>query len=210
MKGWSFSLPAIIGAVGVAVFSAPNGLAEDLYTFHDEGGCAYYTNVPSPGRSKVRLPLKQAHLRKKAVDTQRSNREVQPKSDYGEAIQSACDRFTVDPHLVRAVIKAESNFDSGAVSSKGAIGLMQLMPDTAQDMGVSDPFDPVENINGGVEYLSRLLSSLNGDLSLALAAYNAGPERVKSYKGIPPFKETWNYIDRVMSYYHLFKGKDQL
>jgi len=87
---------------------------------------------------------------------------------------------------------------------------MQLMPDTAREMGVSDPFDPVENIHGGVGYLSQLLNSLNGDVSLALAAYNAGPKRVMSYNGIPPFRETVNYIKRVLSYYQLFKGKDQI
>ena len=130
--------------------------------------------------------------------------------EYDEAILSACEHFAVDPHLVRAVIKAESNFDHGARSPKGAIGLMQLMPNTAREMGVSDPLNPVENIFGGVGYLSQLLNSLNGDLPLALAAYNAGPQRVMNYNGIPPFRETRNYIERVLDYYEHFKGKDSL
>jgi soluble lytic murein transglycosylase-like protein len=208
MKRLPFALLAGMSAVGLTILSTMAGFAADLYTFHDEGGSAYYTNVRGLGRGKVRLPLKQLRPRKKSALSQGTGDASNLKSDYGEVIQSACERFTVDPDLVRAVIKAESNFNSEAVSPKGAMGLMQLMPDTAQEMGVSDPFDPVENIHGGVGYLSRLLNNLNGDFSLALAAYNAGPERVKNYKGIPPFRETWNYIERVMSYYQLFKGKD--
>jgi len=209
MKRIPFKRLAGMSVLGMFFLPPATGSAADLYTFQDEGGQAYYTNVPGQGRSKFNgfvkklLPGKKAAVPRKDADASRSD------SGFTEVIATACERFAVDPALVRAVIKAESNFDPEAVSPKGAMGLMQLMPDTARDMGVADPFDPVENIQGGVGYLSQLLNSLNGDVSLALAAYNAGPTRVMSYKGIPPFRETLNYIDRVLSYYQRFKRKDE-
>jgi soluble lytic murein transglycosylase-like protein len=109
--------------------------------------------------------------------------------------------YGVDEKLLKAVAKAESNFNPSAVSSAGAIGIMQLMPSTAAGLGVSDSFDARENILGGAKYLSQLLNKYNGDTSLALAAYNAGSARVDEYGGIPPFTETQNYVQKVLAYY---------
>jgi soluble lytic murein transglycosylase-like protein len=109
--------------------------------------------------------------------------------------------YGVDEKLLKAVAKAESNFNPSAVSSAGAIGIMQLMPSTAAGLGVSDSFDARENILGGAKYLSQLLNKYNGDTSLALAAYNAGSARVDEYGGIPPFTETQNYVKKVLAYY---------
>jgi soluble lytic murein transglycosylase-like protein len=109
--------------------------------------------------------------------------------------------YGVDEKLLKAVAKAESNFNPSAVSSAGAIGIMQLMPSTAAGLGVSDSFDARENILGGAKYLSQLLNKYNGDTSLALAAYNAGSARVDEYGGIPPFTETQNYVAKVLAYY---------
>jgi soluble lytic murein transglycosylase-like protein len=109
--------------------------------------------------------------------------------------------YGVDEKLLKAVAKAESNFNPSAVSSAGAIGIMQLMPSTAAGLGVSDSFDARENILGGAKYLSKLLSKYNGDTSLALAAYNAGSARVDEYGGIPPYAETQNYVKKVLAYY---------
>jgi soluble lytic murein transglycosylase-like protein len=106
-------------------------------------------------------------------------------------------RYNLDTELVLRIIEAESGGDPRAVSPKGAMGLMQLMPETARALGVSDPFDPVQNIEGGVRYLSHLLQRF-GDLRLALAAYNAGPGRVLQYGGVPPFPETQRYIGRIL------------
>jgi soluble lytic murein transglycosylase-like protein len=107
--------------------------------------------------------------------------------------------------LLKAVIKAESNFDPSAVSRMGAQGLMQIMPETCGELGVSNPFDPRENINGGARYLRRLLTTFDGRLPLALAAYNAGPEAVARCNGIPSFRETQEFVRSVMNYYHAFR-----
>jgi soluble lytic murein transglycosylase-like protein len=115
-------------------------------------------------------------------------------------------RYDIDPHLIRAVIRTESGFNPRAVSSKGAIGLMQLMPGTAKDLKVIDPFDPRENIDGGTRYLRFLLDDFKQDLRLALAAYNAGPTLVKRIQNVPSYPETVQYVDRVLAYYRDYKS----
>ena len=113
-------------------------------------------------------------------------------------VNSASDQHNVDPDLIRSVIKAESGFNSRAVSPKGAQGLMQLMPSTASQLGVKDAFAPSENIEGGARYLRDLLVLYNNDMAKALAAYNAGPQRVAQYNGVPPYRETHAYVARVI------------
>ena len=116
-------------------------------------------------------------------------------------------RHQVDPAIVKAIIMAESGYNPRAISKAGAKGLMQLMPETAQDLGVEDSFNPQQNISGGVRYFKQLMNRFNGDFKLALAAYNAGSTTVRRYKGVPPFKATKHYIKKVFKYYQLYKNQ---
>ncbi len=120
--------------------------------------------------------------------------------DVGGLLDQAAARYGISSSLVRAVAGAESGLNPGAVSSKGAQGVMQLMPATAAQYGVTDPFDPGQNIDAGAHLLSDLLRRYNGDVSLALAAYNAGPGNVSKYGGVPPFPETQNYVRKIMGW----------
>jgi len=122
-------------------------------------------------------------------------------SPYSELIRAAAARYAVDADLVTSVIAAESNFDPKAVSRKNARGLMQLLPDTAKRFGVRNVFDPKENIEAGTHYLSQLLQRYDNDLALALAAYNAGPDRVRQYGRVPPYRETVVYVKRIQREY---------
>jgi soluble lytic murein transglycosylase-like protein len=128
--------------------------------------------------------------------------EEQSSQPYGQIIDAAAKHYRIPPALIRAVIKQESNFDAEAVSHKGAMGLMQLMPATADLLGVEDPFNPQENISGGTRYLGDLIDLYGGNLNKALAAYNAGPQKVTN--GVPNIRETRNFVDSVLHYYEAF------
>ena len=126
---------------------------------------------------------------------------------YHPIIIQTSSRHQVDPAIVKAIIMAESGFNPRAISKAGAKGLMQLMPNTAKALGVEDAFNPQQNISGGVRYFKQLLNRFNGDIELALAAYNAGSATVRRYKGVPPFKATQHYIKKVFKYYQLYKNQ---
>lgn len=187
----------------LAAFLAGTTIAEaNIYSFTDEEGVVHFSNVPSDGRYKIFLEVDDPHLSKRTAYKSKGQAKK-----YESLIDAACRYFGVDTDLVKAVIKAESNFNHRAVSRKGALGLMQLMPVTAQEMSVMDPFDPADNIFGGVQYLKRLLGMFNGDVPLALAAYNAGPERVSQTWQIPKIVETQDYVQRVLTYLRSYKKK---
>ena len=124
-----------------------------------------------------------------------------PTEKYNELIDKAAQKYDVDANLIHSIIKMESNYDPNVTSHAGATGLMQLMPETAKAVGITNRNDIAQNIDGGTHYFSKMLKEQKGDIRMALAAYNAGPGNVKKYGGIPPFKETQNYIRKVMDHY---------
>lgn len=130
-----------------------------------------------------------------------SSTSTNTATDYDEIIKKAAERYNIPEKLISSIIKQESNFNPAATSSAGATGLMQLMPGTAKYLGVANSLDPEQNIMGGAKYISQMLSQFDGNIETALAAYNAGPGAVKKYDGIPPYKETQNYVQKVMNYF---------
>jgi len=128
---------------------------------------------------------------------------------FHSIIVQAAHNHQVDPALIKAIIKAESSYNPKAISKRGAKGLMQLMPGTAKALGVEDSFNPEQNIKGGVKYFKNLVNQFNGDVKLALAAYNAGSRTVRKYRGVPPYKATKYYIKKVFQYYHFYKNQPE-
>jgi len=129
--------------------------------------------------------------------------ELMPRID--KAIETYAEKFNLDPKLIRAVMKQESSFQPFALSTSGAMGLMQLMPGTAEGLGVDDPYNIEENIRGGAQYLRYQLDAFDQNLDLALAAYNAGPNAVRKYGGIPPYEQTQTYVKKVKQYYQMYQ-----
>ena len=134
---------------------------------------------------------------KPTIDVSAEYIAIPANQAYDDIIEEAAEKYEMDANLIRAVMQAESAFHPYAVSRAGAEGLMQLMPELSDEMGVSDSFDPRENIMGGARYLKRLLDYRNGNIDLALASYNAGPGNVERYGGVPPFRETRNYVKTI-------------
>jgi len=191
----------IVALAGVLFFCI--GLSEsraDIYRYKDEDGVWHFSNIKSDRRYKL-------YIQNSKNSSQTVTRYIQ---DFDGIIKQASERFGIEACLIKAVIKAESDFNHRAVSGKGAQGLMQLMPDTADAFNVEDPFDPVSNIYGGTRYLRHLLERFNLDLGMALAAYNAGPEKVEEYRGIPPFSETMNFVKKVITYYQQYLTEAKL
>jgi soluble lytic murein transglycosylase-like protein len=170
----------------------------DIYKYEDEEGVMHFTDAPTDRRFKIFM--KDIKKDKKLRTNFKMASCGRNPEEFNSIINSLSAEYRVDKALVKAVIHAESGYNPNAVSPKGATGLMQLMPKTAQDLKVCNTFDPKDNIRGGVRYLRFLLDTFKGDVSLALAAYNAGLSRVSKYGGIPPFDETRNYVAKVLSY----------
>ena len=185
----------VIAAIGSLTFSVQATTAE-IYQYIGHDGSISLTNVPSDSRyRKIEIQSSRFH-------TTMSERELEP------VIRRHSSQHQLHPALIRAVIKAESDFDPQAVSRTGAIGLMQLMPQTAVRLDVRDMYDPDDNVGGGTKYLRQLLDRFHGNLPLALAAYNAGENAVDHYQALPPFDETRQYVRKVLRYYRTFLVRD--
>ena len=141
------------------------------------------------------------------LDPNKDSDLIHRRRQFDKIIRDTSKKYDLDPDLISALIKVESDFDPKAVSKSGAIGLMQLMPGTAQEMKVSDPFDPRENVEGGVKYFKELWELFNGDISLAAAAYNSGKTWVLRHRKVPDNQETKDYVEKVLTYYYLYKKK---
>ncbi len=170
----------------------------DIYKYVDEDGVLHFTNVPK--HSAYKWVMSESRDREKKVS--RAHLLIR----YDRIISRVSKRYDVDPALIKAVIEVESDFNPRARSKAGAKGLMQLMPDTARGLGVTDIYDPSANIEGGVKYLKRLLISFKRDVPLALAAYNAGENKVRKYGAIPPYKETQGYVAKVLEFRKKYIG----
>lgn len=202
------SLSVMVWLILTLVTASP--VTAEFYKYVDDRGVVHLTNIPTePSYQKID-PSRYCKVTRgtnwiKISPTQKLMvprvKTMKKNSGYDKLIRLTCKRHGMDQQLVKAVIRAESAFNPGAVSPKGAVGLMQLMPATSKVLGVTDPFDPIENIDGGVRYLKTLLGLFKNSVPLALAAYNAGPEAVQEYGGIPPYSETQTYVRRVLDFY---------
>lgn len=174
-----------VSAIFFIMLAAPAPGQAGIYRYVDEYGCVHFTNVPTTNKFRY-------------------YRGEGEKYQLETLITHFAQKFQLDRSLIKAVIKVESNFNPQVISSKGAQGLMQLMPETAREIGVNNPFDPSDSIYGGSLYLRKMLDSFDRNLDYALAAYNAGPGAVRRYGGIPPYEETQNYVKRVKHYFDFY------
>jgi soluble lytic murein transglycosylase len=184
----------------ISLAVCPTVLWADIYRYVDEEGVVHFTN--SQYDQGYELYLREGAKEPSAVQEPPTTSWMLEYADRYSRAQN------LSPALVRAIIRAESNGDRFAVSRKGAKGMMQLMPFTSKRLKVNDPFDPVENIEGGVKYIKELLDTFRGNIAYAVAAYNAGPGAVRKYNGIPPYQETQLYVKRVLDYYQKNASKE--
>ena len=196
-------------------FSAARPAQADIYSYKDERGVVHFTNI-NPNDKRWKMVRKEEGPRSNGNPIVGGGRGIgglfmPAQADilrYSTLIESASRTHGVDPNLVHAVITAESGYNARALSRAGAQGLMQLMPDTARRYGVQNSWDPAQNINGGVKYLKDLLQMFEGNLELAVAAYNAGENAVIRHgRKIPPYAETVHYVPKVLGFYRKFQTR---
>ena len=209
----------LVVALWIGFFACvPTAHAEEVYRWIDSRGVVHLTNVPSDPNFKkyqvgssggtgrgILIIARNESKRRNHFSFVSTGRDPRTAKDFDTLIARAARRHGLPPGLVKAVVRAESNFQPHALSNKGAQGLMQLMPETAQDLGVDDPFRAEDNVYGGTRYL-RAMYERYGDWKYALAAYNAGPGAVDRFGGVPPYAETQQYVERVLHYYRRYDG----
>jgi len=190
---------SLVRALGIACVLMLGAAAREaraqIYVFEDDGGVIHFSDT----RHHDGFRRHESKVKPRATRPTR-----RPETRFDALIQRASRTHRLAPGLVKAVIHVESLFDPEAVSNKGARGLMQLMPATAGDLGVDDPFNPWQNIEGGTRYLQQMVRRFDGDLRLGLAAYHAGPSNVQRYGGVPPYRSTRQYVDRVLKLYRRY------
>jgi len=204
IKDIRYSMTRLGGLIAVIAALAPLSAVGQVYKWVDKDGIITYSNVAPPQDAEydvLRFPCYASDPKCRAVAWEKVPLNTRSfASEIGVAARSNA----VDESLIRAIIHAESAYQIDAVSPRGAQGLMQLMPDTQAELEVNDPFDPVQNIDGGARYLAWLLGEFEGDLELAAAAYNAGPGAVRRFRGVPPYDETQEYVRRVSILYRRY------
>jgi soluble lytic murein transglycosylase len=187
-SGVAILIASLILIMGASPASA------DIYRYTDENGVMHFTNAPTS--SKFKLFMRERKIFISKLDS----------NQFDPIIADASKKYSLEAPLIKAVIKAESDFDPNAISNKGARGLMQIMPMNFRLLNVENPFDPHQSIDAGARYLRDMMDRYNGKLNLSLAAYNAGPGAVDRHGGVPPYQETEEYIERVMRYYQRYKN----
>jgi len=206
-RGMNQRLLACLLHAGLFVLAAvPAVLQADVYKWVDENGVVTFTNIAPPSHQNyqvLKFPCYASDPKCRALNWEKVPLNTR---SYRSEIQGAAQFNAVDESLIRAIIHAESAYQPDAQSPRGAQGLMQLMPATQRKLKISNPFDPASNIEGGTRYLADLLLEFDGDISLAAAAYNAGPTAVRKYGGVPPYDETREYVRRVKILYRRYQN----
>ena len=203
----TFSAEMAILRNGAAIRHERHEMIDQVTRLYLSGAADDYVDIPQNQIIRFEQAEEPPAPSPQTQETQAQTQTLPPPrpATIGDMVSAASSRNRVDPDLVISVIHAESNFDPRAISPKGAQGLMQLMPKTAASLGVMNPMDPAANVEGGTRYLSELLALYNNDIIKALAAYNAGPERVDQYHGLPPYRETINYVSRIVRDFNSLK-----
>jgi soluble lytic murein transglycosylase-like protein len=205
--GRSLAYTALLGLLAAPALAT----AGELYSYVDRDGVIHFSNAPSDPEYR-RIPRSgpkpsEAKVAAARREARRPTRQLKSFTEYETHVRSAAEKYKLPIELLRAVMAAESGFDPLALSDKGAMGLMQLMPGTARDMYVKDAWDPAQNIDGGARYLRILANLYDGDVTKTVAAYNAGPEAVKRAGGIPNIPETQQYVRKVITLYQIFRER---
>jgi len=204
VKDWNFVKSMFASILLIYLVLLVGTSYAGIYRWEDENGVIHFTNCPRDTRFK--LYIRESKEDVGGEENRASTQPVRDQTQFDSLIEEFSKKHNVDFALVKAMIKVESGFNPLAVSRKGAKGLMQLMPATAQRMNVENVFNPRENIDGGVRYFRYLLSLFNNDLRLSLAAYNAGENIVSELRSIPPYRETVDYVRKVLNYYQSYRS----
>lgn len=208
MKHRLYRAGQVTGLLMFACLLGSQSVLAEVYKFTDKDGIVHYTNVRPVGQQKIQTFSFPCYASDPTCNQLDWEKIPLNRGAFNEEIEAAAEVFAVDDALIRAIIHAESAYQPEALSPKGAQGLMQLMPATQEELQIVDVFDPLSNIEGGTLYLSRLLEQFDQSVELATAAYNAGPGAVSKYGGVPPYKETREYVRRVKILYRRYRSTE--